>query len=127
MNADRAFKTMSHDRRFMTRNSLIGIGTQLLLLLGLCSAQEILNTYPLLWGSVPTATFNKNLSANCICNLIAFSCDPGCCCDPYCPPAVTAAIIANGTCLPQGPPAQTLDYCIQSSYVQQVGSEHGMK
>lgn len=122
MNVSHTFKTISHNIIFMTRNPFIGVGARFLLLAGLCSGQEILNTYPLLWGSVPTATFSKNLSANCICNLIAFSCDPGCCCDSYCPPAVTAAVIANGTCLPQGPPSQTLDYCIQSSYVQQVSA-----
>ena len=88
--------------------------------LGLCLGQGILNTYPLQWSMVPTATFAKNLTANCICDVTAFACDPGCCCDPNCPAAVTATAQANGTCLPQGPPDQTLDYCVASNFVQKV-------
>ena len=90
------------------------------LILGLCSGQEILNTYYVQWSMVPTANVTKDLTANCICDVTSFSCDPSCCCDPNCPASVTAAAQANGTCLPQGPPDQTLDYCVSSNFVQKA-------
>ena len=104
--------TMSRIHSFTAISSLI-----IALLICTCSGQY---TYYMPWSLVPTAPFTKDLTANCICDLIAFSCDPGCCCDPNCPAGVVAATKANGTCLPEGPPAQTLEYCIASNVVQKV-------
>lgn len=83
-----------------------------------------LTTYPIYWDTVASEP-GKNLTANCICNLVAFSCDPGCCCDPFCPETVVNATIAAGACLPEGPPDQTLDYCVPDSIVRRVRTEQG--
>lgn len=91
-----------------------------LLLAALCAGQANLNTYPIDWNAVPTNPPAKNLTANCICNLNPITCDPDCCCDTMCPAGVTAVTLANGQCLPSGPPPEALDWCVASSSVARV-------
>jgi len=82
--------------------------------------QAVPETYPVNWNSVPSSSSAKDLTANCICNVVEFVCDPSCCCDPACPPSVVNATRIAGACLPEGPPDETLDYCVPSSWVQKV-------
>ncbi|MEW5320407.1 MAG: hypothetical protein WDW38_011482 [Sanguina aurantia] len=63
---------------------------------------------------------SKNLTSSCICDLNPFECDIGCCCDALCPASLTAATAAQGRCLPQGYPNETLAHCIAGGYVKKV-------
>lgn len=83
--------------------------------------QATFDTYPVNWDNVPnTPTGKKNLTANCICDLTAHSCDTGCCCDPDCIPPLTNSTRVRGACLPEGPPKETLDYCVPDAFVKRV-------
>ena len=106
----------------MWRRQLLGFIPLLLLsvfLLAPASGQLDL-AYNVNWDSVPAETAGKNLTANCICDLVAFSCDPDCCCDSFCPEAARNVSKIAGTCLPEGPPDQTLDFCVPDSYMKKV-------
>jgi hypothetical protein len=99
------------------------IAVQAVVLVVLCATAVLSvppDTYPLDWVSVPAKASGKDLTANCICNLVQFSCDPDCCCDPDCEKAVVNATETAGACLPAGPPDETLDYCVRSSSVKRV-------
>eukprot|EP00955_Chlamydomonas_euryale_P041412 351970-Chlamydomonas_euryale.AAC.4 len=80
-----------------------------------------LNTYPVNWTAVPIARQQpKNLTANCICDVTENVCNPSCCCDPLCPEGLVNETKDEGRCLPEGPPDQTLDFCVPQSSVQKV-------
>ncbi len=98
--------------------------TQLALVAALvaaCAGQASLNTYAVDWTAVPIAsTQPKDLTSDCICDVTLNACDPSCCCDADCPYSVTNVTATEGRCLPEGPPDQTLDFCVPSSSVQKV-------
>lgn len=77
-----------------------------------------LSRYPLDWNLVPLTPSNAtNLTANCICDLRQDACDLGCCCDPVCTPGLVGLFEDSGRCLPEGPPSQTLSFCVPSGNV----------
>ena len=110
-------------------HQVLGLWLSLLLTsVALCTAQSPLlcpteqNT-AINWGVVPSVpTPLVNLTITCTCDVTAFVCDLGCCCDAYCPEGILEQTITNGRCLPSGPPNQTLTYCVPSAYVAQVGT-----
>ncbi len=80
--------------------------------------------FPLDWSAVALIPPNTtNLTANCVCNLRLNQCDLGCCCDPACSPGLISFFESSGRCLPEGPPAQTLSFCVPKGYVFTVSAE----
>lgn len=98
-------------------------------------SQEILTRYPVNWTFVPVtqqalscsgsgdSATAKNLTLNCICNLQPFQCDVGCCCDTSCPAGLTRLYQSSGTCLPEGPPPDSLMYCVAAGIMEKVRPE----
>eukprot|EP00798_Chlamydomonas_sp_ICE-L_P007681 gene7681-841_t len=106
-------------RRLPKLNSPLIIGAQALG--GYNSFQPgSLNTYSINWNLVSSTNTAKNLTQDCICNLVPYVCDNECCCDLECPEIVTNTTEQEGRCLPEGEPDQTLTYCTPDSWVQKV-------
>jgi hypothetical protein len=93
------------------------------------TAVTALQTYGINWAAVRAASASpssKNLTANCVCDLTAFSCDVNCCCDADCVTPVVNSTSQQDRCLAAGPPAETLDYCIAKSSVSRVRVGSGL-
>lgn len=86
--------------------------------------QDSFSKYSIDWTTVPTTTgsSSRSVSGTCVCKASVGSCTPNCCCDPECPAALVQQYKGEGSCLPEGPSPDQLQYCAASEPISKVSS-----